>query len=420
MSQLRPDLLKAFHEGLSEAQNAVATALRAADRLGIALFLAGGPVRDLLLGRKSSDIDVAVEGDVQALATAFVSGDGYRVVTHPRFGTATLRGGGFTIDFARARREAYPRPGALPLVEPADIDDDLARRDFTVNAMALRLTTPAGQLLDPHDGQADIDAGLIRALHDGSFQDDATRMLRACRYAARLGFALEAGTAALIRRDLSFVEHVSGARLRRELGLALGEPAAVDGVVVAQRFGLLTAIHPRLALRAGDGSAWREAISGRQHAPVQELGWCMVSSCEDDAGVASLAKRLNLTQRLRVALHDLVRLQALSDKLDRPGLTPPEAVDLLSPLTPAAIWAWGLKARGRVGTVCEAYLSEWRRLRSSLNGSDLLGLGLEESPLVGRALKRLRDARLTGEVRTREDEVQLVRREFTADSTRPR
>src|SRR5581483_12290539 len=103
-------------------------------------------------------------------------------------------------DLARTRRESYSRPGALPDVEPAAVADDLARRDFTMNAMALRLTEPPGELLDPFGGVADIEARLVRVLHEGSFRDDATRMLRACRYAARFGFALEPVTLALLRR----------------------------------------------------------------------------------------------------------------------------------------------------------------------------------------------------------------------------
>jgi tRNA nucleotidyltransferase/poly(A) polymerase len=142
-------------------------------------YLVGGAVRDLLLGAEHPDLDLAVEGDAVELARRL----GAEPVAHERFSTATVDLDGVRVDLARTRAETYPHPGALPEVEPAPLERDLARRDFTVNAMALPLDG-RGQLVDPHGGRVDLRAGLLRVLHPGSFADDPTRALRAARYAA--------------------------------------------------------------------------------------------------------------------------------------------------------------------------------------------------------------------------------------------
>src|SRR3954447_10430159 len=172
-------------------------ALPGADRLLPALeglapaWLVGGAVRDLLLGAASVDLDVAIEGDAREVARELAARLGGEAVEHERFGTATVRADALTVDLASPRRESYAHPGALPEVEPAPLDEDLARRDFTVNAMAAALDSERlGELRDPHGGRGDLEAGVIRVLHPKSFIDDPTRLLRAVRYEARFGFRM--------------------------------------------------------------------------------------------------------------------------------------------------------------------------------------------------------------------------------------
>ncbi len=190
------DVISQLEQRLSPESLALiqkAGALAAERRLGI--YLVGGVVRDILLGRANSDLDLVVEGDAIKLAESLAGELGGRLVVHRRFGTAKIRTRNLTIDLAMARAETYARPGALPTVRPGSIQDDLARRDFTVNAMALRLDPGSfGKLVDPFDGRKDLENKLIRILHDRSFIDDATRMLRAVRYEQRFGFRLEAST----------------------------------------------------------------------------------------------------------------------------------------------------------------------------------------------------------------------------------
>ncbi len=214
-------------------------------------FLVGGAVRDLLRGERAVDLDVAVEGDAIAAAREIASRTGGDATVHDRFGTATVRAPGLAVDLATTRTERYEQPGALPLVEPATLDEDLARRDFAINAMAVELTGDRlGHLRDPHGGRADLDAGVVRALHERSFVDDPTRLLRAVRYEARLGARMDPDTEARAREAIAggALETVSGHRIRDELIDLL---AAVEVGRAVERLADLEldrALHPALTV----------------------------------------------------------------------------------------------------------------------------------------------------------------------------
>ena len=184
------------------------------------VYLVGGAVRDLLLGQPVVDVDLAVEGDGPRTArelAARLDGD---VSPHERFGTATVRAGTLAFDIAATRSETYPEPGALPVTEPAGLGEDLGRRDFAINAMAAALQgDELGHLHDPHGGSADLDARVVRVLHDRSFIDDPTRLLRAVRYEVRLDFKMDEPTEELAREAArrKALATVSGPRIRDEL-----------------------------------------------------------------------------------------------------------------------------------------------------------------------------------------------------------
>src|SRR4051794_25474011 len=190
-----------------------------------AVYVVGGAVRDVLLGRTPHELDFVVEGDAVAVARRAAERLGGRVTVHERFGTATVQASDATFDLAGARRERYERPGALPDVElGASLAEDLARRDFTVNAIALHLAD--GELIYRDGAREDLEAGVLRVLHDGSFRDDPTRLLRLARYAARLAFSGEPRTDQLAAEAVAggALDTVTGSRLGAELRLLLGEP----------------------------------------------------------------------------------------------------------------------------------------------------------------------------------------------------
>src|SRR5829696_7958712 len=195
------------------------------------VHVVGGAVRDLLLGGAPVDLDVVVEGDAIALAGRLAAGLGEdaELHEHDRFGTATVRAGGHAYDLAGARAETYARPGALPDVRPGTLEEDLLRRDFTVNAIAVGLD---GRLVAAPGALDDLAARQLRVLHDASFVDDPTRLLRLVRYATRLGFGVDAGTSALASAAVArgALATVTPARLGSELRLLLREPSASEAL----------------------------------------------------------------------------------------------------------------------------------------------------------------------------------------------
>jgi tRNA nucleotidyltransferase (CCA-adding enzyme) len=416
------------------------------EQRGVAAYLVGGPLRDLLLDRPFLDLDIAVEGDAIALARdladslsikrdvssarpeVLVGRAGhprpeFRVITHPRFGTATVRLEGFHLDLIAARSETYSRPGALPTVKPATIRQDLLRRDFTINALALRLNGPdAGEVLDPSGGRSDLDARLIRVLHERSFQDDATRIIRAFRYAARLGFDIEPQTLEWLKRDLRYLDTISSTRLHRELARILAEPAPEDVLTKLHRAGALAAMHPALRFERRHAQAFAR-IRELHPAGARAAYWPLLAWRLGFADTALIVRRLALTQAQRAALEAMPALERIVSRRDasarrlgaegvrttplkRSGLA-----EILSPFPLPALWAFAaLTDDPTIHDRLLDYLTKARNERPLLTADDLIALGVPPSKLLGDILERLRMAKLDGEVVTREDEERLVRR----------
>ena len=175
-------MLEQVAAGVSGGYLAVLQSLRRrATEGGLPIYLVGGPVRDALLGVPVKDLDFVLIGDAPELAEELASELGGAVTVHPRFGTATVEVQGDRVDMVTARKETYPHPGSLPVVSASGLEDDLARRDFSINAMALPLAGDSAPVVDPHGGLQDQGVGLVRILHPQSFADDPTTMLRAVR-----------------------------------------------------------------------------------------------------------------------------------------------------------------------------------------------------------------------------------------------
>lgn len=280
--------------------------VRAARTAGREAYLVGGAVRDLLLRRPPVDVDVAIEGPVSAAAgftSALCAETGWSVeARHDRFGTATLHGpDGRRVDVAATREEHYPDPGALPVVRAGvPIARDLARRDFTVHAMAYRLSGPGldAILLDPFGGERDLERQNLRLLHEGSLADDPTRAFRAVRYAARLGFGLDPGFAAALRLGVESgaFQRISGDRLRRALQEVLSEENRGVAVELLGRLGVLDVVVEGWG--ASLSNAWdHPAVSAAVSAADE--AWARLLAPADPALRARVASRLNFSRALR-------------------------------------------------------------------------------------------------------------------------
>ncbi len=376
-----------------------------ATELDIPFYLVGGSVRDLLIGSPVKDLDLVVEGDASVLAFEAAKRLSGEVVSYEQFGTATLKVGAQRLDLATARTERYPRPGALPVVTPSTIHEDLGRRDFSINAIAVRLSGPqAGEVLDPFGGRSDLDRGLVRVLHDRSFVDDATRILRAVRYEQRLGFRLEEMTERLLRQalDAGMLDTISGDRVRRELALVFQEPQPSRALRRMAGLGVLGAIYPPLA------EAALPEDEAQPSGPLVYLGLLSYHLTPEQA--QGFIHRLNMPSAWAKVVRDTVQVREREGALARPGLSNTALWELLEELAlPALEAAATLTASPRARERLRLYLDRLRHVRPSLNGRDLLRMGVPQGPMVGELLRELRRARLEGDVATRADEERLVR-----------
>jgi tRNA nucleotidyltransferase (CCA-adding enzyme) len=332
-------------------------------------YLVGGVVRDLLLGGEVTDLDVAIEGNVETLGDL----PGFSLERDALFLTGRLEQGDVKIDVAQTRAESYPAPGALPEVRPASIADDLARRDFTLNAMAFPVSGDR-ELLDPHGGLDDLRAGLVRALHAGSFVDDPTRALRAARYAARFGFQLEPETARLLREaDLSTV---SEDRIEGELRRIAAEedPAAALRLIV--EWGVLPSLDPA----APDRVAEVTSLASAQ--PWSD--W--------------------VDRRLAVMLAIVRPLPQIRELAASTPERPSEAARLAEPWDPAQL----VVARALGAEWLDRYAEEWRHVKLEITGDDLLAEGIPEGPAVGRGLEAALSGKLDGEIFGRDEELRIA------------
>jgi tRNA nucleotidyltransferase (CCA-adding enzyme) len=393
----------------SQALTLLQHAAQLAHERSLPLYLVGGVVRDVLLGRETLDMDLVAEGDARSLAVALAHRLDGRAVTHDQFGTATFVSGGLRIDVAMARTERYPAPGALPEVAPGSIHDDLRRRDFTINAVACALLPEAfGRVVDPLGGRRDLQAGLVRVIHGQSFVDDPTRMLRAVRYQARFRFDAEEQTAALLRRDAPRLEAVSGDRVRHELERIFQEREPERALALAGGCGLLAAMHPSLQWHAGRARWFRRARRLGVASEHQYL--CLLAHGLSEGDARALAQRLHLSNALARPLEDTARLRDKLPELGARRLRHSQVYDVLAPFDPEAVAACRIAAPSPIiGSRLRLYLEELRNVRPSLDGSDLLALGVPQGPQVGEVLAALRRVRLDGRVQSRDDEAAFVR-----------
>lgn len=372
---------------------------------GVPAFLVGGFVRDLLLARDDRDLDVVVEGDGIAFAHRLAAAVGGRVKVHGAFLTATVVDPqGFPIDVATARREVYRTPAALPEVAASTLEEDLYRRDVTINTLALRLgPEPGYELIDPFGGRRDLETGTLRVLHADSFRDDPTRILRAVRLEQRLGFRIAPETLRLVAEALAAgaFDHLSGSRLRAELAKLLGDQVALQGIARLAELGVLRAIDPRLAI--DDATVARlhrlaEPAVARWRLVLMALvaGW-------EESDLARLADRLLLAGEERRLLTGFPRRLAAARAALSGNPAPHQVAEALASLAGEEILL--LEAEGDEASCAwvRRYLTELRPLTLAVQGADLVAAGIPPGPRIGEALRATRAARLDGRIAAAEE-----------------
>ena len=351
--------------------------LAAADRFP-GLWLVGGAIRDVMLGAPVRDIDVASEEDIVPIVAAL----GALEDDHGRFGTATVRTpDGALVNLARTRAEIYARPGALPQIRPTGLDEDLRRRDFTVNAIAVGLSPEVrGELRAVDHALGDVERRLLRVLHDRSFIDDPTRLLRMARYETRLGLAVEGRTAVLASK--ATLRTISGDRVGNEVRALLAEADPVAALEAGAHFGPpVPAPDPAvaraaLALLPDDGRADLLVLGSGGEGTEDRL--------RDLGFTAADAQRGGRAARARELAGALQEASRPSEIARAARDWPPEAVALAGALG--------------AGPQARAWLDDLRHVRLAIGGDDLLAAGVPEGPEIGERLARTLDRRLDGEL----------------------
>ncbi len=386
--------------------------------------LVGGAARDLLLGREPRELDIVVDGPADAFAGRIVSmidgrfaaDDGRRCALerHERFGTAVVAWKHGRIDVASRRAESYAAPGALPDVRAGTRDEDLRRRDFTVNAIAIALGgAHRGELHTADHALEDLASGRLRVLHEQSFVDDPTRLLRLARYGARLGFEPEEQTARLAAEAVAqgTLATVSHARIGAELRLALAEPDAVAALEALERLDVLAALHEAIEL---DASLARAALAALPADVVE-------ATSSDVLLLASLLlprgsyDTTNYETRLRALLdgfempaverertvHSALLAPRIAERL-REARRPSQIYDVAhgEPLEAVALAAALAEADGHreAAEAARRWLSELRDVRLTITGDDVLAAGIAAGPEVGRRLRAALARKLDGEL----------------------
>lgn len=395
------------------------------DSAGVRTFLVGGAVRDVIAERTGPDLDVMVEGDAIEFARNVATTSGCGVKTHPEFGTATLIFDNIHLDLATARTETYAKPGALPVVSPATIEEDLRRRDFSINAMCISLNSATfGELLDPLGGLDDLRNGLIRVLHDNSFIDDPTRLFRAIRFKCRFGFDYHKDTWKLMKKAIAddALDAVSGARIKKELQLMLKEErrgwimnechrmrldsAITAGIVFVGRL-VSPEDHVAFAFTRVGGCA--------ESAEISEYDcWIVYLAAITRSGNSNVtnafADRISLDKKERdVLIESLILPGRVFDTIaefDDEEIGIADLMDSLSYQSIVYIYAAvDDETRKRI----ELYCNELRHIRLEINGNDVIEMGVKPSKDVDEVLREVLRMKRKGEIETKEEELEKAR-----------
>lgn len=404
--------------------NILILAGRVADQIKMSVFLVGGIVRDILRDKPSEDVDLVIDGDGITFAKALGLALGLKVDENPRFGTAkihTKMGG--TIDIAGSRKEYYEEYGALPLVKPGNIEDDLKRRDFTINSIAIRINHfQFGQILDPFNGRKDVENGVIRVLHTKSFLDDPTRMFRAMRFASRFGFEIDERSRALIKEALSekMLRRITKQRIRDELWLILKDRNPHIALQMLDKFHLLNEIHPDFSLPAilsGESDPVKPVLEQYQHwdlpytVRTHQIYLCILMWDFVQKTIDSFSKDFQIAGNDDVTIKDIPRFREQMNQISSLAMLPKpseihhrlQAVQIEVLLTYLAT-----SAVKELQEMVKRFLREIKPTKLDIDGQDLQNLGFPPSPSYKKAFKAVFNAKLDGLIQTRQEELNMA------------
>jgi len=402
----------------SEKRNLLLEIANQAASMGMPCYVVGGFVRDLLLGQPINDFDIVVEGDAIKLGKSLVEKYGGKLTLHYKFHTAvwkmptTFNVERSTLDLITARSETYSHPGALPTVTPSTIEEDLRRRDFTINAMAIRLDGDHfGELLDPLNGQADLEKKIVRVLHPRSFIDDPTRIFRAIRYEQRYSFALQLSTlrqaqGSAFNFQPSTFNSLSGERIRHEFDLIFAEKNSAAMLARLDELGVFEALNlPKF--NAGYARLLKSAPPVEFDIAADEVtaGYLLWVVDSTSSAVEALSRRLDFSSALNQACESIVRLKR--DLASLENSKPSGWTFHLEKFPPLAVYISWLVTNE---PALKEFLVNWRHIKPKTTGSDLKARGLEPGRRYGEILAALRTGWLDGTIKNDDEEMEMLKR----------
>lgn len=393
----------------------------AARESGGKIYLVGGVVRDLLLGRPIFDLDLVVEGDAIALAKRISEKFSLDFKKHHSFGTATVYFGEDKIDLATSRRETYAHNGALPKVEPASLNEDLFRRDFTINAMAVSLNKEDhGALIDPYQGMADLKKGLLKILHDKSFLDDPTRILRAIRFSERFSFKLEGKTAKLMKQalDSGVVALVNPHRWRDEIILILNEKDPIKALKRLNSVVSLFFIDKRIKLSPADFKLFKrvkEAIDfyDRRFFGHRKIdGWlvyfAVILNKLSAVEIAQVCHKFGFKKGETIRLVSIKQNERVIKDLSG-SIKPSRIFALIDQLSyETIIFYYACSSNKYLRRNIGYYINKLSHLRLGVKGEDLKRIGLSPQELYGKVLAKLLEEKMDKNIDSKTQELKLA------------
>ncbi len=401
-----------------------------ADKHNFPVYVVGGFVRDLLLHIENLDIDLVVEGDGLRFAQLLGSELNAQVTPHPRFGTSVLNlGDGSHLDVATARLEVYKEPAALPIVKPGSIQEDMDRRDFSINSLAIKLDQEGSYpLLDFNKGKQDLEQKIVRALHPKSFIDDPTRIFRAIRFEQRLGFLLDQETKTWLENGIPGIDKLSGHRLFNELVAIFKEKKVTPCLMRLQELAVIKEIVPELNWGKSDrqnleqlGVEVNKTENGVFIGEVDlVLVWLLGMLWPlDDSIFLRVLDRFDLKGSTAEKLkNDRDRCRSILNKFE--GIEPVSSIEVYKTFNSTSIesayWLLAVSPKEGIRSGVERYFSNLKEASQvSLTGDDLIYMGLKPGPLFQEVFQDLCRGRLEGKIHSREDEKSWVRAKFLTD-----
>ncbi len=352
-------------------------------KMGTRAFLVGGTIRDMLLEREVSDIDIIVEADPWNLMHKFDPKYQLDLISNSQFNTCKIKFLNQAVDLAMARKEIYPASGALPVVTSASIEDDLGRRDFSINALAACINPPNwGEVLDLYRGLEDLQSKHVRILHAGSFKDDPTRIFRCIRYSGRLEFSVEDDTKTQLLNDLTYLAQLSGVRITNELVKVFSEKNVNSILDLMDQFKVLGHIHSGFPKESEFSE--RKSLLKNIRIPTPEFVFYVLISLIESDQRSDLIKRLDLGNKLSKFGADLNRIERLEVNSSRS-----EIFKQLTEVSEIAISVAESYAPKEVRSNLELFVNELKTISLCIDGEDLMAIGIPQGPKIGDILSKI-------------------------------